>query len=120
MSGSFVLENPFKVAFLGPAGSFSHAAGLAKFGRSVSYEPVADIQSVFNQVSKGTCSYGIIPIENSRGGGIGEALDGLANSDVMVCGELYMAIHHNLIAKCRPEQIKKIYSKPEIDRKSVV
>ncbi|MFH1613494.1 MAG: prephenate dehydratase [Planctomycetota bacterium] len=114
MSGSFVLERPLRIAYLGPAGSFSHSAAMLKFGQSVEYEAVMDIRGIFEEVSKAHSDLGIVPIENSAGGGVIETLDAFIDSDVMVCAEVYMAIHHNLLANCRIEEIEKIYSKPEI------
>ena len=114
MSGSFVLERPLRIGFLGPKGSFSHTAAMLKFGQSVEYESLADITSIFNEVSKGHCDLGLAPIENTTGGGVIETLDALIDSDVKVCAEVLMAIHHNLLGNCSLEKIEKIYSKPEV------
>jgi chorismate mutase/prephenate dehydratase len=114
MSGSFVLERSLRIAYLGPEGSFSHAAAMLKFGQSVEYESLADIASVFAEVSKGHCDLGVVPIENSVGGGVIETLDTLIESDVMICAEVLMAVHHNLLANCPLHEIEKVYSKPEI------
>ena len=114
MSGSFVLERPLRVGYLGPGGSFSHTAALLKFGLSSDYEPIADIRGIFDEVSKGHCDLGIVPIENTLGGGVVESLDALVDSDVKICSEILMAIHHNLLANCNLDQIEKIYSKPEV------
>jgi len=114
MSGSFVLERPLRVGYLGPGGSFSHTAALLKFGQSVDYEPLVDIRGIFDEVSKGHCDLGIVPIENTLGGGVIETLDALVDSDVQVCSEILMVVHHNLLANCRLEEIEKIYSKPEV------
>jgi chorismate mutase / prephenate dehydratase len=114
MSGSFVLEKSLRIGYLGPAGSFSHTAAMLKFGQSVEYEPLTDIRSIFEEVSKGHCDLGLVPIENTTGGGVIETLDALIDSDVKICAEVLMAIHHNLLANCPLEQIEKIYSKPEI------
>lgn len=114
MSGSFVLERPLRIGYLGPGGSFSHTAAMRKFGQSVEYEPVADIRGIFDEVSKGHCDLGLVPIENTAGGGVIETLDALIESDVKVCSEVLMAIHHSLLANCAMGNIKKIYSKPEI------
>jgi chorismate mutase/prephenate dehydratase len=114
MSGSFVLEKPLRIAYLGPGGSFSHTAALLKFGRSVEYEPLADIRGIFDEISKGHCDLGIVPIENSTGGGVIETLDALIETDVKVCAEVLMTIHHNLLANCTLEEVEKIYSKPEV------
>jgi chorismate mutase/prephenate dehydratase len=114
MSGSFVLERPLRIGYLGPGGSFSHNAALLKFGQSVEYEPLADITSIFDEVSKGHCDLGLAPVENTMGGGVIETLDALIDSDVKVCAEVLMAIHHNLLGNCSMEQVEKIYSKPEV------
>jgi chorismate mutase/prephenate dehydratase len=57
---------------------------------------------------------GLAPIENTTGGGVIETLDALIDSDVKICAEVLMAIHHSLLANCPLNQIEKIYSKPEI------
>ncbi|MHC4571819.1 MAG: prephenate dehydratase [Planctomycetota bacterium] len=114
MSGSFALERPLRIGYLGPGGSFSHTASMLKFGQSVEYEPLADIISIFDEVSKGHCDLGLAPIENTTGGGVIETLDALIDSDVKICAEVLMAIHHSLLANCPLDQIEKIYSKPEI------
>jgi chorismate mutase/prephenate dehydratase len=114
MSGSFVLERPLRIAYLGPEGSFSHTAAMLKFGQSVEYESLTDIRSIFDEVSKGRCDLGLVPIENTLGGGVVETLDALIESDVKVCSEVLMAVHHNLLANCPLEEIEKIYSKPEV------
>ena len=114
MSGSFVLERPLRIGYLGPQGSFSHSAAMLKFGQSVEYEPVTDIASIFDEVSKGHCNLGLAPVENTMGGGVIETLDAMIDSDVKICAEILMAIHHNLLANCPLEEIEKIYSKPEV------
>jgi chorismate mutase/prephenate dehydratase len=114
MSGSFVLERPLRIGYLGPGGSFSHTAAMLKFGQSVEYEPLADITSIFDEVSKGHCDLGLAPVENTTGGGVIETLDALIDSNVRVCAEVLMAIHHNLLGNCSLEEVEKIYSKPEV------
>ncbi|MBE0535540.1 MAG: prephenate dehydratase [Phycisphaerae bacterium] len=114
MSGSFHLERPLRIAFLGPKGSFSHTAAMLKFGQSVEYEAVPDIRAIFEEVSKRHCDLGIVPIENSAGGGVRESLDAFIDTNVLICGEIHMAIHHNLLANCGLEEIEKIYSQPEV------
>ena len=114
MSGSFFLERPLRIAYLGPEGSFSHSAAMLKFGQSVEYEAVTDIRSIFDEVSKGHSDLGVVPIENSAGGGISETLDAFVDSDVLICAEVSMAIHHCLLANCGLDEIEKVYSKPEV------
>ncbi|MBL7215971.1 MAG: prephenate dehydratase [Phycisphaerae bacterium] len=114
MSGSFFLEHPLRIGYLGPQGSFSHNAAILKFGQSVDYEALTDIRAIFEEVSKGHCDFGIVPIENSAGGGIRETLDAFVETDAMICAEANMAIHHNLMANSPMHDIKRIYSQPEV------
>ena len=114
MSASFYLERPLRIAYLGPEGSFSHNAAMLKFGQSVEYEPQADIRGVFDEVSREHCDFGIVPVENSIAGGVLETLDALINSQVAICAEVPVAIHHNLMANCDLKAIKTVYSKPEV------
>jgi chorismate mutase/prephenate dehydratase len=99
---------------LGPKGSFSHNAAILKFGQSVDYESLADIRSIFEEVSKGHCDFGIVPVENSAGGGVRESLDAFVETDVLVCAEANMAIHHCLMSNGPMAAIERIYSQPEI------
>ena len=114
MSGSLLLERPPRVAYLGPRGSFSHLAATGKFGGAVEYEPVADIPAVFVEVEREHVDYGVVPVENSWGGGIVDTLDTFANSRVQICAEVVRQIHHHLLARVPLERIERVYSKPEV------
>ena len=114
MSGSFALEKPLRIGYLGPEASFSHLAAERKFGASVEYRPLADIRAVFDEVTRGHCDLGVVPIENSVGGGVVDTLDSFMQAHVHICAEILVEIHHNLLANCSPEQIKVIASKPEV------
>ena len=114
MSGSFVLEKPLRIGYLGPQGSFSHTAAMLKFGQSVDYESLTHITAVFEEVSRGHCDLGVVPVENTTGGGVIETLDALIESTVKVCAEVLVAIHHSLLANGPVDRIAKIYSKPEV------
>jgi chorismate mutase/prephenate dehydratase len=114
MSGSFALEKPLRIAFLGPVGSYSHLASAKKFGSSVEHVPVADIVAVFKEVDRGHADLGLVPIENSTVGGIIESMDAfLENRSITIVAEVLIAIHSHLLAVCAPEEIKVIYSKQE-------
>ena len=114
MSGSFALEKPLRVAYLGPEGSFSHLAAMRKFGASVEYLPMTDIRAVFHEVRRGHVDLGMVPIENSIGGGVVDTLDAFVDADVHVVAEVMAEVHHNLLANCPPEHISMIASKPEV------
>jgi len=114
MSGSFMLEKPLRIAYLGPEGTFSHMAAQRKFGSSVEYRPLADIRAVFGEVGRGHCDLGLVPIENSSGGGVVDTLDCFVDAQLYICGEVILDVHHNLLANCRPEEIQAVASKPEV------
>src|SRR5881392_2187184 len=114
MSGSFALEKPLRIGFLGPAGTFSHSAAVLKFGSSVEYVDLADIPAVFEEVVRGHIDYGLVPVENSIHGGVVDTLDAFLHSSAKICAEVKITIHHNLLAKEPWEQVKRIYSKPEV------
>ncbi len=114
ISASIALEQPLHVCYLGPAGSFSHLAARAHFGSSVAYVPADDIGHVFEQVDRGSCQVGLVPIENTIGGGIHDTLDSFVQSGVRVCAEVCIAIHHHVMSHADPEQIRRVYSRPEI------
>jgi chorismate mutase / prephenate dehydratase len=114
MSGSFALEKPLRIAYLGPMGSYSHLASVKKFGSSVEHIAVVDINSVFDEVTRGHADLGLVPIENSTSGGVIETMDAfLEHRAVTIVAEMMLAIHHHLLANCPPEEVKIIYSKPE-------
>ena len=114
MSGSFALEKPLKIGFLGPLGTFSHLASRRKFGASVEHVPVADIPSVFEEVVRGHIDYGLVPVENSLHGGVIDTLDAFLNSSAKICAEVRITVHHFLLAATPWEKVKTIYSKPEV------
>lgn len=114
MSASLALERTPRIAVLGPAGTFSHLAARKKFGMSVEFELLSTIRSVFDEVQRGHAEFGMVPVENSLAGGIGETLDTLIEREVQVCGEVHLAIHHHLIGRCTLEEVATVYSKPEV------
>src|SRR6266550_5654767 len=114
MSGSFALERPLKIGFLGPKGSFSHLASVRKFGSSVEHVPLTDIGMVFQEVVRGHIDYGLVPVENSIGGGVVDTLDAFLHSSAKICAEVLITVHHNLLANQPWEKITKICSKAQV------
>ncbi|MBN1345731.1 MAG: prephenate dehydratase [Phycisphaerae bacterium] len=114
MSASFSLEKPLRIAYLGPQGSNSHLAATVKFGASVEYESVSNIRGVFEEVGREHADFGVVPIENSTGGGVTDTIDAFVESRVRINAEINKAIHHNLLAKCGLDEIERVYSKPEV------
>lgn len=115
MSGSFALEQPLRIGYLGPIGTYSHLAATRQFGSSVEFENLRAIDGVFEEVARGHVDYGLVPIENSTGGGITETLDAFMSyhDKLNIYGEVQLEVHFSLLANCKPEQVKRIYSKSE-------
>jgi chorismate mutase/prephenate dehydratase len=102
-----------RVAYLGPSYSFTHLAAIERFGTSATLIPVNNIAAVFEEVNRGHADYGIAPIENSTDGRVVDTLDMFTRLPLKICGEVQLAIHHNLMARCQRSEITEIYSKPQ-------
>ena len=113
-SGVQQLEQPVKTAFLGPLGTFSHQATLEVFGSSTELVPQKTIPEVFRAVECGRADYGCVPIENSAEGVINYTMDWLVKSNVKIIAEKYCRIHHSLMAICKRQDIRRIYSHPQV------
>jgi len=106
------LELPERIAYLGPEGSFTHQAAESRFGGMSEYLSLNSIHAVFDTLEFGRAKFGVVPVENSRDGIVGETLDYLAKSSVKIVAELYMPIHMSFVTKAKHiSEITKIYSK---------
>ena len=114
MSASLALEEPLKIAFLGPEATFTHLAAQRHFGSSGAFHPYSSIRSVFEAVDTGKAEYGIVPIENSNEGVVSYTLDTFMDYDLMIHAEVMLEVTHNLLSKSGDmKKIKKIYSHPQ-------
>jgi chorismate mutase / prephenate dehydratase len=106
------LERAEKVSFLGPEGSFTHQAAESRFGAMSEYLGMSSIDTVFKSLDTKRVKYGVVPIENSRDGVVGETLDLLAKTNVKIVAELTMPIHMAFASLATDlKKINKIYSK---------
>ncbi len=99
MSACLAQQEPLKVAFLGPEGTFSQAAVFKQFGSSVRALPLPEIDEVFHEVEAGIADFGVVPIENSSEGTVNHTLDMFLNSPLKICGEVELRIHHHLMGR---------------------
>ncbi len=97
MSACLALERPLQVAFLGPEGTFTHAAAIKHFGHAAICKPAGAIDAVFAQVESGQCDYGVVPVENSTEGMVSHTLDNFLDSPLKISGELELRISHHLL-----------------------
>ncbi|MFH1189107.1 MAG: prephenate dehydratase [Candidatus Omnitrophota bacterium] len=115
MSSALSLEHPVKIAYLGPEFTFTHLAGMKKFGASVNYSSCETITAVFAEVDKERADYGVVPIENSIDGAITHTQDMFIDSDLKICSEIYLEISHNLLSgESDKGKVRKIYSKSQV------
>ena len=102
-----------RVAYLGPAFTFTHLATLQRFGQAADLVPVETINGVFEEVNRGHVDYGVVPIENSTDGRVVDTLEMFTRLPLRICGEVSLAIHHNLLSRSPRSEIVEIYSKPQ-------
>jgi chorismate mutase/prephenate dehydratase len=99
MSACLAQQEPLKVAFLGPEGTFTQAAVLTHFGHSVRGLPLSSIDEVFHEVEAASADFGVVPIENSTEGTVNHTLDRFLSSPLTICGEVELRIHHSVMGK---------------------
>jgi chorismate mutase/prephenate dehydratase len=114
LSASRRLQRPFRVAYLGPPGTNTHMAALRHFGSGAELLPARGIPEVFEEVERGRADVGMVPIENSSEGVVNHTLDGLIDSELLICGEVSIDIHHHLLSRA-PDlgDIKRVFSHPQ-------
>ena len=108
------VQDPMLVTYLGPQGSNTNEAAIKVFGQSTTLMPQGSISDVFDSVERGETNFGVVPIENSLEGPIGETLDRLTDSSVVIDAEISQNIDHCLLSKEKNlRKIKKIISHPQ-------
>jgi chorismate mutase/prephenate dehydratase len=114
MSACLAQQEPLKVAYLGPEGTFTQAAVMTHFGHSVRGLALSSIDEVFHEVESGTADFGVVPIENSTEGTVNNTLDRFLNSPLKICGEVELRIHHFLMGNVPSlDRIQRICSHPQ-------
>ena len=114
MSACLAQQEPLKVAFLGPEGTFSEAAVYKQFGSSVRALPLPAIDEVFREVESASADFGVVPIENSTEGTVNHTLDLFLTSPLKICGEVELRIHHHLMGRMAAlGDVKRIAAHPQ-------
>jgi len=114
MSACLAQQEPLKVAFLGPEGTFTQAAVIKHFGSSVRALPLPEINEVFHEVEGGIADFGVVPIENSSEGTVNHTLDMFLTSGLKICGEVELRINHYLMGKMNGlDGIKRVCAHPQ-------
>jgi len=111
MSACLAQQEPLKIAFLGPEGTFTQQAVLKHFGHSVRALPLPAIDEVFREVESGVADFGVVPIENSTEGTVSHTADMFLLSPLKICGEVELRVHQHLMGHVRAlERIERICS----------
>jgi chorismate mutase/prephenate dehydratase len=114
MSACRALEAPQRVAYLGPAGTFSEQAAVQFFGSSIEHVPCVSIDEVFHAATAGTAQFGVVPVENNTEGVVTRSLDLFLNSPLHVVGETSLLVRHNLLRSHNSlDDVKVIYAHPQ-------
>ena len=111
MAACLAHEKPLKVAFLGPEGTYTHAAAVKHFGSQIETQPVDSIEEVFRVVEADAANFGVVPVENSSAGVINHTLDLFMKSPLTISGEVALRIRHNLLSKLDSlEKVERVYA----------
>ncbi|MEZ0327152.1 MAG: prephenate dehydratase [Fimbriimonas sp.] len=114
ISAARAAEKPLMAAYWGPPGTFTHMAALQTFGHSSSFSAQDSIQDVFQAIEQGNADYGVAPIENSVAGVVPETLDMFPQTNVKICAEVYVPIHHHLVSVASSfDEVKRVYAGPQ-------
>lgn len=114
MSACLAQQEPLKVGFLGPEGTFSQQAMFKHFGHSAHGLPLASIEEVFEEVEAGHADFGVVPVENSGQGTIQSTLDMFLTSKIKICGEVELRVHQHLLSRTgQLDEIERVYSHPQ-------
>ena len=114
LSGCVSLQARVTVAYLGPQGTYSHAAARAFFGYAPQYVEETTIDGVFDAVRRGRAVYGVVPLENSTEGSVAGALDALLEGGCRIRRELVLPIRHCLLSNLESlADVRRVYSHPQ-------
>jgi chorismate mutase/prephenate dehydratase len=108
------LQRRLKIAYLGPEHTFTHVAAQKHFGQSCDFLGQVSIHDVFLAVERRHADFGVVPIQNSTEGVVGDTLDCLLDTGLHICAELYVPVHHFLLARCPLDEIRAVNSHPQV------
>jgi chorismate mutase/prephenate dehydratase len=114
MSACLSVEQTLRVAYLGPEGTFSQLAARRLFGLQARYRECATIEGVFDAVTSGDTTYGVVPFENSTEGAVSMTSDALLDGDLHIRQEYVLPVAHCLLSRATSlPAINAVYSHPQ-------
>lgn len=108
------LQKVPRVAFLGPEHTFTHLATRKRFGHRAEMIPVASIPEVFDAVRRDRTDFGVVPIQNSTEGVVGQTLDCLLDTSLRICAEVYVQINHYVASRGELASVRQVRSHPQV------
>jgi prephenate dehydratase len=106
-----------RVAFLGPAGTYTEEALRASAPGPVEEVPYPSVRETVLAVQHGEVDRAVVPIENVLEGGVAATLDALATvaDQVRIAAEVVIPIHHCVVAAgdLRLEEVERVISHPQ-------
>jgi chorismate mutase/prephenate dehydratase len=117
LSASRALQRPLRIAYLGPERTFTHlaaeTAARVRFGSFVEYLPARTVADVFRMTERGESDYGVVPVENSTEGSVGQTLDLFVDTPLKICAEILLRVTHHLIGRGPLSAVRRVYSHPQ-------
>lgn len=114
ISAARAAEKPLQVAYWGPPGTFTQMAALQTFGSSTELVACDSIHDTFMAVEHGHADYGVAPIENSTAGVVPETLDMFPQTNVKICAETYVEVHHHLLSLSETlDGVQRVFAGPQ-------
>ncbi len=108
-------KQELRIAFQGEPGAYSEAAARAFFEGDVDTLPCEHFEDVFRALSDGSCTYCILPIENSLAGSIHRNYDLLLRYSFHIRGEYHLRVSHCLLVLpgVTIREVERVHSHPQ-------
>jgi prephenate dehydratase len=105
-----------RIAYLGPAGTFSEEAALIYAADGDELIPFASFPALTSAVETDIADSAVLPIENSIEGSVSMTVDLLIHeTELQICREIVVPVHHCLVAApgATITDIKTVHSHPQ-------
>jgi chorismate mutase/prephenate dehydratase len=105
------LEQPMRVAYIGPEGGFGHLVAKGYFGANAVYVECATAPEVLDEVVRGRASFAVFPFESSVEGLVQASITALAQTDMVLVGERVAAASYQVMSRTgNLADVEKVYA----------
>jgi chorismate mutase/prephenate dehydratase len=91
------LEQPVKVAYVGPEGGFCHETALGYFGAATAFHSSATAAEALDEVARARAAFAVFPFESSLDGLVQSSVTALAETDLVLVGERNLPATYHLM-----------------------